>query len=111
MYRTQYEIDNGADKACSFECREKYQKRFHRKGRKRGIKEMFTNWQKREWMDSECAMCGDTELLELDHIIPRFAGGKAERPNAQTLCRTCNRRKYYEVDLPKYDNLRELAKS
>lgn len=84
MYRTRYEIE-------------------------RGKKEMFTNWQKREWKGSECAMCGSTENLELDHIVPRFAGGKAKRNNAQTLCRDCNRKKYYEIDLPKYDNLKELA--
>lgn len=90
-------IPNGA-KFCGHKCR----LIFRRKLRKRGEQEMFTNWQKREWKDGNCVRCNATETLELDHIIPRFAGGKAEKDNAQTLCRTCNRKKFWTDDFPLY---------
>lgn len=78
---------------------------FKRKLRKRGEKEMFTNWQKREWKDDHCAKCGVTTNLELDHRVPRFAGGKATQENAQTLCGTCNRKKFWTDDYPLYLSL------
>ena len=81
---------------------------FRRKLRKRSEQEMFTQWQKREWKDEKCARCETTEKLELDHIIPRFAGGKAERSNAQTLCRLCNRRKFWTDDFPLWEQLLKL---
>lgn len=83
---------------CSHKCR----LIFRRKLRKRSEQEMFTNWQKREWKSDKCLRCEATEKLELDHITPRFAGGKAERTNAQTLCRTCNRKKFWTDDFPLY---------
>lgn len=88
-------------KFCSKECHYKFRRRL----RKRGEKNMFTNWQKREWKEAECAKCGSSDKLELDHIIPRFAGGTTDKSNAQTLCRTCNRKKFWESDLPYYENL------
>lgn len=78
---------------------------FKRKLRKRGEQEMFTNWQKREWKGASCVKCESTENLELDHIFPRFAGGKATRENAQTLCRYCNRLKFWTDDYPLYERL------
>ena len=83
---------------CSHTCR----LTFRRKLRKRGEQEMFTNWQKREWKADKCIRCDAVDKLELDHITPRFAGGKAERNNAQTLCRTCNRKKFWTDDYPLY---------
>jgi 5-methylcytosine-specific restriction endonuclease McrA len=88
-------------KFCSQDCHYTFRRRL----RKRGEKNMFTNWQKREWKETKCAKCGSSEKLELDHIIPRFAGGTTDRSNAQTLCRTCNRKKFWESDLPYYENL------
>jgi 5-methylcytosine-specific restriction endonuclease McrA len=96
-----WSVSLGGGKFCSRACID----RFKRKLRKRGEKEMFTNWQKREWKDAKCAKCGATSGLELDHIIARFAGGKAIRDNAQTLCRRCNRRKFWEEDYPLYESL------
>src|ERR1700730_16935584 len=84
-------LKNGG-KFCSRTCTDI----FKRKLRKRGEKNMFTNWQKREWMDSKCVRCEATEELELDHIIPRFAGGLPIEDNAQTLCRTCNLNKFWQ---------------
>ncbi len=90
-------VGNGG-KFCSRVCIDM----FKRKLRKRGEQEMFTNWQKREWKDDHCARCKETTFLELDHRVPRFAGGKATRENAQTLCRTCNRKKFWTDDYPLY---------
>jgi hypothetical protein len=89
---------NGGGSYCSRTCRAT----FRRKLRKRGEKNMFTEWQKREWKKSECARCGSTEKLELDHIVPRFAGGTTDRSNSQTLCRTCNRKKFWTDDYSLY---------
>lgn len=41
----------------------------------------------------ECAHCGATENLEVDHIRPVSLGGSNDRDNLQALCRTCNRKK------------------
>ncbi len=97
-----YDVNRGTGgKFCSRKCIDT----FKRKLRKRGEQELFTQWQKREWKNAQCAKCGGNEKLELDHIIPRFAGGKATRENAQTLCRTCNRKKFWNEDYPMYYNL------
>ena len=79
--------------------------RFKRKLRKRGEQEMFTEWQKRKWKDASCRRCGSATRLELDHIVSRFAGGKATRENAQTLCGKGNNRKFWEDEYPLYVEL------
>ena len=38
------------------------------------------------------------EVLTVDHIIPRAAGGTDERSNLQVLCRVCNSAKHTHVD-------------
>ena len=38
----------------------------------------------------KCLCCGSTKRLEIDHIIPRYFGGKDDFDNLQTLCKTCN---------------------
>lgn len=38
----------------------------------------------------KCKVCGSTEALSLDHIIPRTAGGSHDENNLQTLCSKCN---------------------
>jgi hypothetical protein len=40
-----------------------------------------------------CALCGSTEKLEYDHIIPIAMGGSNTERNVQLLCETCNRKK------------------
>lgn len=50
----------------------------------------------------ECAFCGDTENLQLDHIIPIAKGGKTELGNVQILCAFCNQSKG-TGDKPKTD--------
>mgnify|MGYP001611454176 CR=1 FL=1 len=88
----------GGGRYCSRKCQMLYK----RKLVKRGERNMFTEWQKREWKLSACEKCGSTEKLELDHKVPRFAGGTTERSNAQTLCRKCNRIKFRTDDQPLY---------
>ncbi|MFC6225670.1 HNH endonuclease [Hymenobacter artigasi] len=41
----------------------------------------------------ECAQCGATENLTIDHIRPRCFGGTNGQHNLQTLCARCNIRK------------------
>lgn len=42
---------------------------------------------------NRCLMCGSTDNLEIDHIIPISKGGKSTFDNLQTLCKECNLRK------------------
>ena len=90
---------------CGVDCRVAWQRRF---GTKKGVN-AFTSEQKALWLELHCHRCGTTQTLELDHIIPRFAGGKAVRENAQTLCRKCNREKFWNEDLSRYEHIANQA--
>lgn len=46
-----------------------------------------------ERFDSRCAKCGDTERIEIDHIMPVARGGTNSPSNLQLLCKPCNRSK------------------
>jgi len=41
-------------------------------------------------LPQECAWCGATQDLTIDHITPRCFGGTNEQHNLQTLCAPCN---------------------
>ncbi len=41
----------------------------------------------------QCAACGSTVDLTVDHIQPRSLGGTDSIENLRTLCRSCNARK------------------
>lgn len=85
------EVESRKELFCDQTCWTNWQRRFKpRQSRK------FSPWQKRAWLETFCRRCGSTTKLELDHIIPRFAGGPPVRENAQTLCRCCNRKKLHE---------------
>ena len=47
--------------------------------------------------DGKCCVCGSTEHIEYDHIIPVSKGGSSDFDNVQLLCRTDNRRKRVHV--------------
>lgn len=46
--------------------------------------------QHRRYGERICRLCGSTEQLEVDHIIPRSRGGQSYPSNLQTLCKRCN---------------------
>lgn len=54
--------------------------------------------------DFECVLCGATEDLTLDHIIPVVMGGSDDALNLRVLCRPCNSAK--GIGLP--DHIRLL---
>jgi len=45
----------------------------------------------------KCTICGSSERLELDHVIPVSKGGSNTVRNIQLLCESCNRRKGAEI--------------
>ena len=67
----------------------------------------FTRLQTRILKGPICVGCGTTKRLALDHIIPIFAGGGNMDSNAQTLCVSCNSKKYHEERVY-YKKLREF---
>lgn len=106
--KTSYSVPNhhiGTRKKhfCNRHCRLAWQRRY---GSRKGVN-AFTSDQKRDWLEDKCARCGTMECLELDHIVPRFAGGLPTRDNAQTLCRKCNREKFWLEDFHKYPDARQ----
>lgn len=44
----------------------------------------------------KCVKCNSKKLLEVDHIVPLFKGGRNDDDNLQTLCRKCHREKTEE---------------
>ena len=47
----------------------------------------------RTYNKDHCAMCGATDNLELDHIIPLAIGGTTDERNVMCLCRECHKAK------------------
>jgi 5-methylcytosine-specific restriction endonuclease McrA len=41
----------------------------------------------------QCASCGSTEHLTIDHVVPWIMGGLATMGNLRVLCQSCNSRK------------------
>lgn len=100
LRRTPFQMKRQKRHFCSTGCHNTWKQRF---GNRRSAN-AFTVNQKRDWMGDSCARCGRTDELELDHILPRFAGGLSTKENSQTLCRKCNREKYWYEDLRRYDS-------
>ena len=100
LERTPWQFKSHRRHLCDINCTHAYKKRY---GNRRS-RDAFTVKQKCEWLGDRCERCGATEDLELDHIRPRFAGGTNSRENAQTLCRECNRQKFWEEDYPLFEH-------
>lgn len=108
VYRKRSYIDRGINKTCgSKACLSAYGRlqlgldplKPENIGKERHQVDKTTVWlpsQKKAWLDTKCAICGSTENLQLDHIVPVFLGGKTERDNAQTLCAICHMKKSKE---------------
>ena len=59
-------------------------------------------WRKsvKEQWDNECAYCGSTDDLTIDHIIPRSLGGSDTTKNVLCCCKQCNADKSHtEVEI------------
>lgn len=48
--------------------------------------------------DRVCQHCGTDKSLQIDHIVPRIAGGESVAENLQVLCRSCNVKKGIKPD-------------
>jgi 5-methylcytosine-specific restriction endonuclease McrA len=47
---------------------------------------------------NKCLACGDAEaVLEADHVVPLTKGGSDEISNIQSLCGSCNRKKFVNI--------------
>lgn len=61
---------------------------------------------------TQCVLCGlepnETRILEVDHIVPLWAGGLDVAGNLQTLCPNCHRLKTIADDLKRSPNRRVL---
>jgi len=56
-------------------------------------------WEIWERDDFTCRHCGDRRFLTIDHIVPWVRGGDNTPGNLQTLCRSCNLKKYDRYEL------------
>ena len=50
----------------------------------------------REKWDHQCAYCGETEELTLDHVIPLSKGGLDYMKNVVCCCKKCNQSKGHD---------------
>ena len=51
-----------------------------------------------EQYGNRCLACGDTEaVLEADHVVPLTRGGTDDIGNIQSLCGSCNRKKFVSI--------------
>ena len=80
-------------------------------------KRMWRRSIKEKW-NHQCAYCGSTKDLTLDHVVPRSKGGADETKNVVCCCKTCNQDKahtpwktwynsQYFFDLDRYQKLLE----
>lgn len=58
--------------------------------------------------DHRCRECESTDRLTIDHIVASIHGGLTTPDNLQTLCRSCNSRKFLKSDIHAYDNYEPL---
>lgn len=60
------------------------------------LRKIITEDERNEIFDRDkwkCVFCGDSNDLQIDHIIPFSKGGTTEDNNLQTLCKSCNVKK------------------
>jgi len=58
--------------------------------------------------EKACRKCGDTDKLQVDHIVPLFAGGDNSKSNLQVLCHSCHQIKT-QNDFTAYQNIGRTA--
>lgn len=47
--------------------------------------------------NNRCVICGGTQNLTIDHVIPLSKGGSNNETNFMTLCSPCNREKGNQI--------------
>lgn len=57
-----------------------------------------------EKYNNRCFFCGNTDNLEIDHIIPVNQGGNSEENNLRVLCQSCNGRRNAGLRWSKEEN-------
>jgi hypothetical protein len=80
-------------------------------------------WRKqiREKWSYQCAYCGSTDDLTLDHVVPQSKGGLDTTKNVVCCCKTCNQNKghtpwedwYFSQEffsVERYENIRNWMK-
>lgn len=111
VYRKKSEIDRNINKTCGKQyCISAYSRSLWKleprdkdsvakpRAQRKYRKFNFTAKQRAAWLGTECAFCGTTENLCLDHILAVCRGGKNTADNAQTLCQPCNNWKCKTID-------------
>ena len=62
---------------------------------------------------ARCPICSrhlDADLFEIDHFVPRSAGGSSNLQNLWAICVSCNRRKGSHSDLNKWNRWDEAER-
>lgn len=75
-----------------------YEKEYRKKNKRiRRVKYPDTKKLRKEYLKDKCEICGTTNNLTLNHIIPRKIEGDFKKANMETLCRSCNAKEYQEL--------------
>jgi 5-methylcytosine-specific restriction endonuclease McrA len=88
------------------ENREQYNENMTRAAHKRRarLESIGGSYTQEEWIevlvrfDNLCAKCARPSKLEVDHIIPISKGGSNYIGNIQPLCRSCNAKKWTNIE-------------
>jgi 5-methylcytosine-specific restriction endonuclease McrA len=99
----------GSDQPFAYDIEEADIRRERRKARE--LRQ--TQWWKRKLAKGTCYYCGARKApaqLTMDHLVPVARGGKSNRSNVVTACKTCNTRKKQLLPMEWEDYLEHLRR-